>query len=102
MACVRAIAILAVAWSGSSSPKTSLKFVLCSHPAEVVLSVIESTQSPRFSRPSIMSIQGEIIDAMYSRTLFEARKRRWVGSSNRHANPSFEYPPSPYGHESER
>ncbi len=50
----------------------SWKLVLRSHPADVELSVIESSQSPWFRRPASISIQGEMMDAMYSSKLFDA------------------------------
>ncbi len=51
---------------------SSMKFVFLSHPSDVVLSVIESAQSPRFSRPAMISIHSVIIAAICSSKLFEA------------------------------
>ena len=52
----------------------SQKLVLRSHPADVELSVIKRAQSPQSRRPASMSIQGEMMDAMYSSKLFDALK----------------------------
>jgi len=49
----------------ASSLVISRKLVLRSRPADVELSVIESAQSPRFRWPASMSIQGEMMDAMF-------------------------------------
>ena len=84
------------------STVSSLKFVFRIQPADVVLSVMDSAQSPLDKRPARMSIHGLIIDAMNSSRLFEALKRDLGGSSNLQAKPVSEYPPSPKGHESER
>ena len=59
-----------VAWMGSLP--SSLKLVLRVQPSDVVLSVIDSEQSPCLSLPLWMSIQTEITDAMCSNKLFEA------------------------------
>ena len=48
------------------------KLVFFIHPAEVVLSVIDSAQSPGRNLLLIKSIHGVIIEAMNSRRLFEA------------------------------
>ena len=53
----------------------------------VELSVIKRAQLPRFSRPATMSTHGVIIDAMYSRRLFDARKQSSSGISKCHAKP---------------
>ena len=84
------------------SRMSSLKFVFQIQPADVVLSVIDSAQSPLDKRSAIISIHGLIIDAMNSSRLFEDRNRKSGGISNRQANPSSEYPPRPKGHKSER
>jgi hypothetical protein len=47
-----------------------LKFVLRSHPSEVVLSVIDNAQLLECKQPQIMSTQGVMIAAMCSRRLF--------------------------------
>jgi hypothetical protein len=61
-----------VAWITDSPP--SMKLVFLSHdPSDVVLSVIESVQSPRFSRPAMILIHGVMIAAICSSKLFEAR-----------------------------
>jgi hypothetical protein len=59
-----------------------------------VLLVIESAQSPFDNRPTSISIQGLIIDAMNLSKLFDAVNRSCGGSSYLQANPSSEYPPS--------
>jgi len=85
------------------STVSSLKFVFRIQPADVVLSVIDSAQSPLFKRPARISIDGLIIDSMNSSRLFKALKCNKPGcSSNLQAKPSSEYPSSPIGHESER
>jgi hypothetical protein len=53
---------------------SSLKFVFRIQPADVVLLVIDSAQSPLFNRPASISIHGLIIDAMNSSRLFDALK----------------------------
>ena len=85
-----AMSILVAASRGSASSPCSLKFVLRIHPADVVLSVIDSAQSPLFKRFARMSIHGLIIDAMNSSRLFEALKRKPGCSSNLQAKPSSE------------
>ena len=85
-----------------SSLMNSRKLVLLSHPADVELSVIERAQSPQFRRPASMSIQGEMMDAMYLSKLFDALKQSSSGSSNCQAKPLSEYPPRPKGQESNR
>ena len=62
---------------GSSS--SSMKFDFHSQPSEVVLSVIESAQSPFLSRPAMISIHGVIIAARCSRRLVDARNCRLSG-----------------------
>jgi hypothetical protein len=99
-ACFRATSIRTDAWMSSS--EVSRKFVFRSQPSDVVLSVMESTQSPSVSRPAMMSIQGVMIAARCSNRLFDALKRRASGTFHRQANPSWLYPPRPCGHESER
>jgi hypothetical protein len=61
--------ILIVAWSLLMS---SLKFVFCVQPSEVVLSVMDSEQSPSRRQSARMSIQGEMTRARSSRRLFDA------------------------------
>ena len=58
-----------------SSP-SSMKFDFRSQPSEVVLSVIESAQSPFLSHPAMMSIHGVIIAARCTWRLFDARNCR--------------------------
>jgi hypothetical protein len=73
MAWWRALSIQTLAWTGSGSlPVSSRKFVLRSHPADVVLSVIERAQSPRCRRPANKSTHGEMIKATYFRKLLDA------------------------------
>jgi hypothetical protein len=62
-----------------SSP-SSIKFNFLNQPSEVVLSVIESAQSPFAIRPAMMSIHGVIIAVRCSRRLFDARNCRLSGS----------------------
>ena len=62
-----------------SSSFSSLKFVFFNHPAEVVLSVIDSAQSPALRRFAIRSTQGVMIDAMNSRKLFDALNNKSFG-----------------------
>ncbi len=91
MAWWRAVSIWTLAWTGSGlSPVCSRKLVLQSHPANVVLSVIERAQSPQLRRPANKSTHGEMINAIYSSRLFDARNRRSSGISNRQAKPSSE------------
>jgi len=59
-----------------------LKFVFFNHPADVVLSVIDSAQSPAFSRFVIRSTQGVTMDAMNSRKLFDALNNKSSGILN--------------------
>jgi hypothetical protein len=61
-----------------SSP-SSMKFYFHSQPSEVVLLVIESAQSPFFSRPAMISIHGVIIAVRCSRRLFDAQNCRLSG-----------------------
>jgi len=84
----RAISIRVVASIGLMS--SSLKFVFQIQPANVVLLVIENTQSPLVKHPASISTHGLMIDAMNSSKWFEARKRNSSGSSYRQANPSSE------------
>ena len=85
-----------------SSLVISRKLVLRSHPADVELSVIESAQSPWFRRPASMSIQDEMMDAMYSNKLLDALKQSSSVSLKRQAKHSSDYPPRPKGQESDR
>ena len=62
------------------SSMSSMKFDFRSQPSEVVLSVIESAQSPFAIRPAIMSIHGVIIAVRCSRRLFDAQNCRLSGS----------------------
>jgi hypothetical protein len=67
-------------WSGVAlSPMNSWKFVFQSHPPDVKLSVIERAQSPLFKQPASMSTHGEIMEAMYSKRLFDAQKSKSSG-----------------------
>jgi len=56
-----------------------MKFDCLSQPSEVVLSVIESVQSPFVSRPAMMSIHGVIIAVRCSRRLFDVRNCGFSG-----------------------
>jgi hypothetical protein len=56
------------------------KIRFLNQPSEVVLSVIESAQSPFVIRPAMMSIHGVIIAVRCSRRLFDARNCRLSGS----------------------
>jgi hypothetical protein len=94
-----AVSTLVVAWIGSMLG--SLKFDFRIQPSAVVLSVIESAQSPLLRRPSMMSIHGVITAAKNSSKLFDARNCRSSGILNRQANPWSLYPPKPAGQESE-
>ena len=95
-ACFLAASFLTVpSISFDSSSFSSLKFVFFNHPADVVLSVIDSAQSPALKRPAIRSTQGVTMDAMNSRKLFDALNSKSSGNLNLQAYPSFEYPPRP-------
>ena len=84
----RAVSMRTDDWTGSASTSVdSLKFVLHSQPADVELSVIDRAQSPLVSLSASMSTHGVMIDAMYSRRLFDARNQRTSGTSKRHAKP---------------
>jgi hypothetical protein len=65
-------------WFAFSS-MNSRKFVLQSHPAYLELSVIERVQSPLFKQPASMLTHGEIMEAMYSKWLFDAQKSKSSG-----------------------
>ncbi len=73
------------AWIGPST--ALLKFDFFIQPLAIVLSVIDSAQSPGLSRPPIMSIHGVIIAARNLSRLFDARKSRLSGILKRHAKP---------------
>ncbi len=66
-----------------------MKFDFRSQPSEVVLSVIESAQSPFVIRPAMISPHGVIIAARCSRRLFDAQNFRSSGIMKRHAKPSW-------------
>ena len=99
-ACFLAMSIRTAACVSSS--EVSRKFVFLSHPSDVVLSVMDRTQSLSVSLPTMRSIQGVITDARCSSRLFDARKRRSSGTFHRQAKPLWLYPPRPCGHESDR
>jgi hypothetical protein len=71
---------------GSSS--FSWKFVFHNHPSLVLLSVMDSAQSPSCKRFAMMSTQGVITAARCSSKLLDAQNLRLMGILNRHANPS--------------
>jgi hypothetical protein len=81
------------------SVASSEKFVHFSHPAEVVLSLINKTQSPGWRRFAIISIHGVMIEAMNLRRLLDSWKRCCSWSSSVHAKHLCEKPPSSKGQE---
>jgi hypothetical protein len=70
-------------------PKELPEFFLWIHPADE-LSDIERAQSPLFKRPASMSTHGEIMEAMYSKRLFNAPKSKSSGILKRQAKPLLE------------
>lgn len=66
---------------------SSLNFVFRIQPADVVLSVIDSAQSPFDKRSASISIQGLVIDAMNLSKLFDAVKQKLGCSLYLQANP---------------
>ena len=60
----------------------SLKFVFFNHPADVVLSVMDSAQTPAFRRLANRSTQGVTMDAMNLRKLFDALNSKSSGILN--------------------
>jgi hypothetical protein len=64
-----------------------LKFNIRIQPSAVVLSVIDSAQSPELRRPLMISIHGVTIAANNSSRLFDTRKSRLSGILKCHVNP---------------